>query len=70
MSLQYKVNCLELLKEKGYSSYRLLKEKPIGQASIQKLRKGEMVGHVTLEKICELLELQPGDIIEYVPDKK
>lgn len=64
MALRYKVNCLELLKEKGYTSYRILKERPFSQNAMQKLRNGEMVGHVTLDKLCELLELQPGDIIE------
>lgn len=58
-----------LLKEKGYSTYKLRKEKLIGEATIQKLRSG--TGNIdtrTLERICELLKCQPGDIMEYVED--
>ena len=33
---------------------------------MQKLRKGDMVGIKTLEQLCELLDMQPGNIIKYV----
>lgn len=68
--LVYKINVLESLKESGYNSTRILKENIIGQASVQKLRKGEMVGIKTLEKLCELLDMQPGNIIKYVEENK
>ena len=31
--------------------------------------KGEMVGLKTLDQICKLLDMQPGNIIKYVDDK-
>ena len=69
MPFIYKVNCLDLLKEKGYNTYRLYKEKQLPQASIQKIRNGEVLGLKGLKQLCELLELQPGDIIEYIKEK-
>lgn len=70
MPLQYKINCIELLKEKGYNSTLILKEGIISQSAMQCLRENKMIGTKTLCRLCELLELQPGDIIEYVDDKK
>lgn len=64
--LVYKINVLETLKESGYNSTRILKEGLISQSAMQKLRKNEMVGIKTLERLCELLDMQPGNIIKYV----
>lgn len=66
--LRYKIDILESLKQKGYTSYRLRKDKLIGEAQIQKIRIGELVSKDTLNTICKLLECQPGDILEYIPD--
>lgn len=67
--LLYKINVLESLKEAGYNSTRILKENILSQSAMQKLRKDEMVGIKTLEKLCELLDMQPGNIIKYVSEK-
>lgn len=64
--LVYKINVLETLKESGYNSTKILREGIISQSAMQKLRKNEMVGIKTLEKLCELLDMQPGNIIKYV----
>ncbi len=64
--LRYKIDILEELKEKGYSSYKLRKDKLMGEAQIQKIRSGELVSKETLNTICKLLNCQPGDILEYV----
>lgn len=66
--LTYKIDVLETLKESGYNTTRLRKEQIIGESSIQLLRKGEMVGIKTIEKICDMLDMQPGNIIKYVED--
>lgn len=64
--LVYKINVIESMNEAGYNTTRILRENIIGQASMQKIRKGEMVGIKTLERICEILDMQPGNIIKYV----
>ncbi len=61
----YKFDILKALKEAGYTTTRLRKEKLLGENAIQSLRKNEMVGIIALEKICKLLDMQPGNIIKY-----
>jgi putative transcriptional regulator len=63
--LVYKVDVLQALKEKGYTSYKLRIEKVIGERQVQQLREGIIVSPACLDKLCKLLECQPGDIIEY-----
>lgn len=66
----YKIDVIESLKVAGYNSTRILKEGIIAQSAMQKIRKGQMVGIKTLEQLCDLLDLQPGDIIENAQDNK
>ncbi len=66
----YKFNVLEALKEAGYNTARLRKERLLGENAIQSLRRGEMVGIIALEKICLLLDMQPGNIIKYVNENE
>jgi len=68
MALQYKIDVLAALKERGYSSTKIREEKLIGQSYLQQLRHGELVSWKTLDTICKLLNCQPGDLIEYIPD--
>ncbi len=70
MSMVYKFNILAALKEKGYNSVRLRSEKVFGESTMQKFRTGEMISVDNIERLCKLLDCQPGDIIEYVPDEK
>ena len=66
MAIRYKVDILAELKKHGYTSTRIREEKLIGQSYLQQLRPGELVSWKILDKICALLECQPGDLIEYV----
>ena len=66
--IRYKIDIMESLKEKGYSSYKLRKDKIFGEATIQKFRNKEYINFDNLEKLCFLLECQPSDIIEYVKE--
>lgn len=40
----------------------------IANLSILKTGKAKAVRFTTLDKICEVLDCQPGDILEYEPD--
>lgn len=64
----YKFDVLEALKDNGYNTARLRREKLLGENAIQSLRHNEMVGVIALEKICSLLDMQPGNIIKYVEE--
>lgn len=69
MSLQYKIDVLQALKDAGYNTNRIRKEKIMGEGTLQKLRNNEMISTKNLEILCGLLQCQPGDIIEYVDAK-
>jgi len=64
--LVYKIDVIDALKEAGYNATRIYNERQISQAAMQKLRDGEPVGSKTLDKLCELLDMQPGNILKYV----
>ena len=68
MSVEYKINVMQALKEAGYSSTRLRNEKIIGEATMQRLRHKQSVSYEVLGKLCELLQCQIGDILVYIPD--
>ena len=67
MPLRYKIDVLAALKEKGYNTNRLRKEKLLGESTIQQLRKGELVSWSNIDRICTMLECQPGDLVEHIP---
>mgnify|MGYP006073994319 CR=1 FL=1 len=67
--LRYKIDILDALKQAGFSTYKIRKDKLIGEAQMQKIRVGEIASKDTLNTICRLLNCQPGDILEYVPDE-
>lgn len=62
----------ELLKEKGWNTTRIRKEGLIGQGTLTNLRNGTGgLDHKTIDRLCRVLDCQPGDIMEYVePDGK
>lgn len=66
MPLRYKIDVLAALKEKGYNTNRIRTEGLLSQSTLQKFRSNQGVSWENLEKLCELLECQPSDIIEYV----
>lgn len=69
MPIRYRIDVLSALKSAGYSTYRLRKEKIMGERTIQKFRDGEIVSSDNLAIICKLLNCQPGDILIYENEK-
>lgn len=68
MPIRYRIDVLEALKRKGYSSYQVRIEKKLSEYTIQQLRRNELVSWKNLGRLCAILSCQPGDIIEYVPE--
>lgn len=68
MPLRFKVNILEELKNAGYNTSKIRNEGLLSQSTLQKLRDGGQLSWSNIETICRLLECQPGDILEYIPD--
>lgn len=69
MPIQYKIDIMQALKDAGYNTNRIRQEKLIGQATLQQIRHGKLVSWATMETICELLQCQPGDLIEYISNE-
>ena len=70
LPLRFKIDILEALKEKGYTTYILRKNNLLSQSTLQKLREGKGLAWENISRICEMLNCQPGDILEYVPQEK
>jgi len=66
MPLQFKIDVLSALKEKGCTTYRIRNEKILSESTLQRLREGKGISWENIETLCRLLDCQPGDIIEYV----
>ena len=68
MPLRYKMNILAALKEKGYNTNRIRTEGLLSQSTLQKFRTQQGISWENLETLCELLDCQPADLIEYVKE--
>ena len=68
--VRYKIDILSALKDKGYTQNKIRVEKLIGQSYLTQLRNKELVSWKTINTLCTLLNCQPGDILEYVPDNQ
>ena len=58
-----------LFKEKGINTTRIRRDNIIGQGTLTALKNSTGgMDSKTISKLCALLDCQPGDIMEYVPD--
>ena len=51
MAIVYKIDVLKALKEKGYNTSRLRKDKLMGEATIQKIRENQLVSWANIDTI-------------------
>lgn len=59
----------QLLKDNGYTTYRIRQEKLIGQATLTALKNGTGgLDHKTIARLCEKFNCQPSDLMEYVKE--
>ena len=70
LPIVYKIDVLAALKERGYNTNRLRKEKLLSEGVIQSLREHKALSFRNLSRICSMLNCQPGDLLEYVPDSE
>ena len=67
-----KIQINELLENRGRTFYWLAKETGVSHTTLWRLKKGKAYGITfeTVEKICQALDCQPGDIVKLVPEKR
>ena len=65
------VNLDVMLAKRKIRGKELAFEIGITEQNLSLLRTGKVKGvrFSTLEQICQVLECQPGDILEYIPDR-
>ena len=54
----------ETMKEKGITQYRLLKS-GIDNKTLDAIKKGNNITMLTLEKICNILECTPNEVVRF-----
>ncbi len=67
--IKYRIDIIQELKNKGYSTYKIRKEKIFNESQLQQMREDKILAQDALNKVCRLLNCQPGDILEYIPDE-
>ncbi len=62
----------KLLKQRGWSAYRLSQESGLHPSVLGKYRHNEVkeISLETLNSLCKALHCKAGDLIEYVQDRK
>lgn len=68
--IKYKINVFDVLKSNGYSTYYIRKNKVFTEGQLQCIRNNHLLTHDALDKLCRLTGLQPGDLLEYIPDEQ
>ena len=61
---------LKLFDERKITSYTMKKDNVIGQASWKKIHEGGHIDTRTLDALCNYLDCQPGDLLEFVKDSE
>lgn len=56
------------LKAKHISQYTLIKDYGIDKAQLHRLRKNMVVKTMIINRLCQILDCNVEDIMEYVPD--
>lgn len=59
---------LALMESKGLTTYKIRKEKIISESTLQNIREGKRITTDAVAALCDALNCQPGDILEYVAD--
>ena len=65
--INYKIDVFKELKERGYNQAKLQRDNLLPRQTMQNIKAGKSITLDTLNKICIMLKMQPGDIIEVIP---
>lgn len=65
--IKYKRDIIKMLSDKGITTYLIRKNKIFTESQLTQIRNDKLVTQETLDKLCTLLECQPGFLLEYEP---
>ena len=57
------------LKERGMTTYTLIKNHNISSATIDRIRKGGGISTLKIDDFCRILDCRVEDILLYLPDE-
>lgn len=58
------------LKEKGFSTYKLINEYGISRSLLDRLKHNRPISTVTLNDLCQILHCKVEDILVFIEDEK
>lgn len=64
--IYYKIDVLNELKNKGYTVTWIVKNNILNSTTMQNIRDNKAINFNNLDTLCELLDMQPGEIIGYI----
>lgn len=70
MGIYYKQDICDLLHKAGYTSYNLQEKGILNSAGWTRLQQKKIITMDTLDKICTILQMQPGELIGYKEDEE
>lgn len=56
------------MKEKGISQYDLYAKYGVGRSLLDRLRHDKNIQVTTVDKLCQILQCDVSDIMEYIPE--
>ncbi|MBD5401306.1 helix-turn-helix domain-containing protein [bacterium] len=65
--IRYKIDIFKELSKNGFNQTRIQRENLLPRQTMTNIKAGKSITLETLNKICIMCGLQPGDIIEVVP---
>lgn len=67
MAYKYKIDVVQALSDKGFTSYKIKQHSLLSQGTLKKLKDGGNVTLETLDAVCCMLRCDISDIIEIKP---
>lgn len=58
------------LKEKGFSTYKLINEYGISRSLLDRLKHNRPISTVTLNDLCQILHCKVEDVLIFIDDEK
>lgn len=55
----------DTMRKKGITQYELINKYHVSAGQLSRFRKNQNVSSHTINTLCEILDCQPGDIMEY-----
>ena len=60
---------IETLKERNITFTELRTKLILSNTTVARINKNQVISLEVIDRLCDYLELQPGDILEFVPEK-